>query len=310
MWRIAFLPVLLAAASTTKLPPGRTSLIVARPPERVTIPAGPFRMGASPAELKTAYALCTDEYRAVGAAIVEASLRCAARFEAEAPQRTVFLPAYAIDRTEVTVGAYRACVRKGACAGAPLVEARRMLAGDAFPVEAVTWSEAVAYCRFRGGRLPSEAEWEKAARGTLGLTWPWGDRWDGARANHGRRGRSPNEGGEAGSDGGGEGDTDATDGAEGASPAGAFPGGASPYGVVDAAGNLWEWTDGVYEREPPQAATSFMPPGPLAGTERVVRGGSYATPASDLRVTRRLGLPPGERHLTVGFRCVYDRPGP
>jgi len=306
MGRIVLVPLLALVAAAIDLPPRRTSLIVARPPERVAIPAGPFRMGASPAELKAAYALCTDEYHAVGAALVEASLRCAARFEAEAPQRTVLLPAYAIDRTEVTVGAYRACVRKGPCAATPLVEARRSVGGDGYPLEGVTWDEAAAYCRFRGGRLPTEAEWEKAARGTLGLTWPWGDRCDGTRANHGRRARPPNEAGDGAGEGG-DGDTDATDGAEGVALAGSFPGGASPYGVLDAAGNLWEWTDGIFEREPPQASASFMPAGPLVGNERVVRGGSYATPASDVRVTRRVPLPPSERHVTVGFRCAYDR---
>jgi formylglycine-generating enzyme required for sulfatase activity len=306
MWRGALL--LGWAAAAVVLPGGRTTSLVARPPDRVVIPAGPFRMGASADQLRDAYSMCTDEHRAAGAELAEAALRCTARFDAEAPQRTVLLPAYAIDRTEVTAGAYRACVRARACDGTPLLfkagPARGAAPGgpEAFPVEAVTWDEASAYCRWRGGRLPSEAEWEKAARGTLGATWPWGERWDGGRANHGRRARSADLGAE-----GGAGETDAADGYEGAAPAGSFPGGASPYGLLDAAGNLWEWTAGLYAREPPQSSSSFAPTGPVVGNERVLRGGSYDTPPSDLRATRRVPLDPGERHATVGFRCAYDR---
>src|SRR4051794_28030662 len=143
-----FLLALLAAAAI-HLPARGTTSLVLRPPERVVIPAGAFRMGSPPEQVRGAYAICTEEYRAAGAALVEASLRCTSRFEGEAPQRTLSLRAYAIDRTEVTVGAYRACVARGACDGTPLVEARRTsAAGDAFPMEAVTWDEAAAYCRF------------------------------------------------------------------------------------------------------------------------------------------------------------------
>jgi formylglycine-generating enzyme required for sulfatase activity len=281
-----------------RIPSGGTSTLVARRAERVVIPAGPFQMGSSDAAVKAAYELCTDEYRGVGVELVEASLRCTARFDGEGPDRSVVLPAFAIDRTEVTVGAYRVCVREGRCDRAPLVEARRVLRGDGYPIEAVAWDDADGYCRFRGGRLPSEAEWEKAARGVLGATWPWGERWEGGRANHGRRER-PTESGM-------EGGLDASDGYEGAAPAGSFPGGATVYGVLDMAGNVWEWTSDFYAREPPQVGTRFAPRGPLGAGERVLRGGSYATPSSDLRAARRLGHAPTERTLTVGFRCAYD----
>jgi formylglycine-generating enzyme required for sulfatase activity len=297
VWRIAL--ALVGVAGAVALPARRTSVLVARAPDRVVIPAGPFRMGSSPDQLRAAYALCTDEYRAAGAAIVEGSLRCTARFDAEGPQRTVVLPAFAIDRTEVTVAAYRICARQGACDGTPLVESRRVLHGDAYAVEAVTWDEAVAFCRWRGGRLPTEAEWEKAARGPLGATWPWGERWDDARANHGRRQRLSDEGADA--------SLDASDGHEGDAPVGSFPGGASPYGVLDMAGNVWEWTDTLFVRElfaglPGSGPTAAGP----TGGERILRGGSYGTPPSDLRAARRMPLAPTERHLTVGFRCAYD----
>jgi len=257
-------------------------------------------MGSSPAELKAAYALCTDEYHAAGAAIVEGSLRCTGRFDAEAPQRIVALPAFAIDRAEVTVAAYRICARQGTCDGTPLVEARRVLRGDGYPIEAVTWDEAAAFCHWRGGRLPTEAEWEKAARGPLGRAWPWGDRWEGNRANHGRRQRLSDDGADAG--------LDASDGHEAASAGGAFPGGASAYGVLDMAGNVWEWTDSPFAHEPatPSFPGGLVPGGQIAPGERVLRGGSYSSPPSDLRAARRMPLAPTERHAAVGFRCAYD----
>jgi formylglycine-generating enzyme len=301
VWRVVLGLLLAVGTGAVTMPPRRTTVLVARPPDRVVIPAGPFRMGSSPEQLKAAYALCTDEYRAAGAAIVEGSLRCTGRFDAEGPQRTVVLPAFAIDRTEVTVGAYRICARRGACDETPLVESRRVLHGDAYPIEAVTFDEAEAYCRWQGGRLPTEAEWEKTARGPLGATWPWGERWDIARANHGRRQRLSDDGAEAG--------LDADDGFEGAAPAGSFPGGASPYGALDMAGNVWEWTVGVFGREPVAAAgpvAALVPSGAAMGGERVLRGGSYGAAPSDLRAARRMLLLPSERHLTVGFRCAYD----
>jgi formylglycine-generating enzyme required for sulfatase activity len=296
MWSLL---VLLAAQVT--VPAGGTAVLVARAAERVVVAGGAFRMGASADDLQAARRMCAEELRGSGALMLELSPRCGSRFDAESPQVEVTVPAFAIDRTEVTVGAYLACVRRGACDVAP--ELRLDPASARLPVERVTWYEAAAFCRAAGGRLPTEAEWEKAARGFGRHVWPWGAEWQERRANHGRIQRS----GSAGDD---DDVVDAGDGAAGPAPVGSFPAGASPYGALDMAGNVWEWTAGLFAREPPQVAARFDPRGPLLGDERTVRGGSYRSPPSDLRLTRRLGLPPGERAPAVGFRCAYDVPEP
>ncbi len=293
------LPLLLLGAQAVSIPTGGTTTLVVSPPPRVTIPAGAFRMGSSTDDLQRARSLCNAELRGSGALLLELAPRCGSRFDAETPQGEVFLPAFAIDRTEVTLDAYAGCVREGACRSAP--ELRLGAEDSRLPVERVTWQEAGAFCRARGGRLPSEAEWEKAARAFGRRTWPWGSEWRAGRANHGRPRRLA-----PGADAGDEDVLDPRDGFAGPAPVGSFPAGASPYGVLDLGGNVWEWTSGFFSREPPQALSRFDPRGPLTGDERTVRGGSYRSPPSDLRLANRRGLSPGERHPGVGFRCAYD----
>jgi sulfatase modifying factor 1 len=292
--------VLLFAAGGVTVPPGKLTTLVATPPARLTVAAGPFRMGASADDLQLARRLCSDELRGGGALTLEVSPRCGSRFDNESPQAEVFLPAFAIDRTEVTIAAYAACADKGACRPTPelgLDEDRPTL-----PVERVTWAEAATFCRWRGGRLPTEAEWEKAARGFGRRLYPWGPEWQEGRANHGRAPRL----GSGATTGADEDTFDDTDGFAGRAPVATFPSGASPTGALDLAGNVWEWTSGFFSREPPQASTHFAPRGPATGDERTIRGGSYRSPPSDLRLTRRVGLSPEERLPGVGFRCAYD----
>jgi sulfatase modifying factor 1 len=275
------------------------------PAPRVTVEAGSFAMGATADDLQLARRLCAEEMRAGGSLMLELSPRCGARFDNESPQVTVFVPAFAMDRTEVTSGEYLACVRGGGCRGS--AELRLEREEPRLPVERVTWWEAAAFCRARGGRLPSEAEWEKAARAFGRRTWPWGADWQEGRANHGRAERLGPTGSPGGTASAGEDDNvDDADGFAGRAPVGSFAAGKSPLGIVDLAGNVWEWTSGYFGRDPPQSTTHHDPRGPLGGDERTVRGGSYRSPPSDLRVTRRVGLAPGERLAGVGFRCVYD----
>ena len=294
--------------------PGRapTTLIV-RASDRVIIPAGRFQMGARAEELEQARTMCAEELRSGGALRLELSPRCQGRFEGESPAAPVFLRRFAIDRLEVTVAQHGACVRAGACRSIPGVTA---MEASTLPIERASFDDAQDYCRWRGGRLPTEAEWEKAARGSGGRTWPWGADWRDRRANHGRAellgpgsGR-PGDSTAASSDVDAEGadeTVDDQDGHAGPAPVGSYPAGASPYGALDLAGNVWEWTSGFYfSAIRLRGAGRFQPLGATAGSERTVRGGSYRSPPSDLRVTRRLGLHPAERLPGVGFRCAYD----
>jgi formylglycine-generating enzyme required for sulfatase activity len=310
----ALASLVLAAPAAVTVPTGRPTTLAVRPAPIVFIPAGRFVMGAEPAALKVAQDLCMAELREGGALAIEISPRCLGRFDGEAPAAEVSLPAFAIDRTEVTVAAFAACVKEGACRPAP--ELGLTAAGD-LPVERVTWLEARAYCRARGGRLPTEAEWERAAAGAGGRVWPWGNTWLDRHASHGHAERlGPRDGPaelarpRAGDPGAEDPGDDDEDGFAGRAPVGSFPAGASVFGVLDLAGNVSEWTSDHYGREPPQSAQHFDPRGPAFANERTVRGGSYRSPPSELRVTRRLPVPPSERRPGVGFRCAYDRAPP
>ncbi len=204
----------------------------------------------------------------------------------EKPQRLVYLDAFWIDRTEVTNAMYRQCVQAGKCPAPlnPSSYARQSYYGnpdyDNFPVVYVSWYNAQSYCAWVGRRLPTEAEWEKAARGTDGFIYPWGDNPPDANlANSGRVVI----------------DTTAV---------GSYLAGASPYGAMDMAGNVWEWVNDFYSETYYSSSPQTNPTGPATGEQRVVRGGGWDYAPELVRAAVRIPLEPDHRYAYEGFRCA------
>jgi len=193
------------------------------------------------------------------------------------PPHAVWLSAFAIDRTEVTESAYQACVTEGAC-GAPTIGFDPARDG-AMPVTNVTWDAARAHCQWAGKRLPTEAEWEKAARGTDERRYPWGD--DAPRCELAN--------------------FESCGGVLRA--AGSLPAGASAYGVLDMAGNAEEWVNDWLDGSYDAAAPARNPQGPAKGNEHVVRGGSYRDDAWHVATTVRMWNA-GDAEAERGFRCA------
>jgi formylglycine-generating enzyme required for sulfatase activity len=213
----------------------------------------------------------------------------------ERPAHPVAVSPFFIDLTEVTRGAYAHCVAAGACTAASTYPDE---GGDDTPVVGVDWHQATAYCTFAGGRLPTEAEWEKAARGTDARTYPWGNELDCARGNFGNwRG----EGYCAG----------AVTAPGHPVRVGSTPAGASPYGALDMAGNVWEWVADNYDANAYRATSARIPVDPVGPAKpdgdsgRVVRGGSCCSYFILPRTGNRLRFPPDYRDTDLGMRCAY-----
>jgi formylglycine-generating enzyme required for sulfatase activity len=256
-------------------------------PETVPVPAGPFLMGSDRAKDPQAR-------------------------EDEFPQHTVALPDYRIGKYPVTVGEYRAFVEAGGYrerrwwSGAgwewraqenraqPLLWDYELWTGDELlPVIGITWFEADAYCRWlaevtkRPYRLPTEAEWEKAARGTDGRIYPWGNARRGGVCNSFEVG------------------TGHTRPVDACSPAGD-----SPYGAADMSGNVWEWTSTIY-RDYPYDPRDGRESNKDADAGRVLRGGAWDNPLDHARAAYRDSCTPNHGSVSVGFRvaCAPPLPG-
>ncbi len=215
----------------------------------------------------------------------------------EVPQHKVILDGYWIDRTEVTNAQYRAFTgstgyrEPTTCDWGDPTYADETKANH--PVVCVSWYDAGAYCAWAGARLPTEAEWEKAARGTDVRTYPWGFGFDGSRTNY--------------CDSNCEGDHKdpwVNDGYSRTAPVGSFPSGASPYGALDMAGNVWEWVSDTYAYSYYVKSPLHNPQGPGSGDYRVLRGGSWYGFYNNERVAYRAWMTPENRDAATGFRCV------
>jgi formylglycine-generating enzyme required for sulfatase activity len=213
----------------------------------------------------------------------------------EAPIHVIALAAFYIDKYEVTNAQYKKCVDDLVC---DLPAPPRMYIDSRLkdhPAVYVNWDMANAYCEWRGARLPTEAEWEKAARGDELLEYPWGDKFDGKLVNFCDAHCSID----------GK-DKRYSDGYENTAPVGSYEGGKSPYGVYDMAGNVREWVADWYSESYYADSPKRNPPGPDTGTLRVLRGGSWVDNLNNVRTFARDFLNPAEANSYVGFRCVMD----
>lgn len=210
----------------------------------------------------------------------------------EQPVHQVYLDSYWIDKTEVTNSMYILCVDAGVCnehANKSSVS-RSSYYGtakyDNYPVIFVDWNMAKTYCEWADRRLPSEAEWEKAARGLDGRTYPWGEKIDCSLANYWGNGTSHCAG-----------DTDEV---------GSYPNGASIYGALDMAGNVSEWVGDYYSDSYYQNTLASNPLGPDSGQFRLLRGGSWLFGGGDVRSADRFMNDPSRSNTYFGFRCATD----
>ncbi|MGC1377225.1 MAG: formylglycine-generating enzyme family protein [Anaerolineales bacterium] len=271
---ILLLCITAAACTPATTPPPPTTIPINTTPmpldKMVLIPAGAFSMGNSldqaMAECKKFRDDCQPEWFAV-----------------EAPVHTVNVPAFYMDVYEVVNANYRACVTAGKCTPPRLNDSAKHPGyfQDAqynnFPVIDVNWDQARTYCEWRKARLPTEAEWEKAARGTEGRTYPWGEGVDTTRANY-----SDSKIGDP-------------------TMVGSYENGKSPYGLYDMTGNVWEWVADWYDVYPggdPKASTDF------GQKFRGLRGGGWSDPANTIHAAYRGSLDPTHSFGNIGFRCA------
>lgn len=285
------------------------------PEDMVLIPEGPFLMGSTEEDIKKLLELDKN---------VEAS-----RFDVEVPQREVYMSAYLIDKSPITNAEYKKFIESGGYkqrdfwsdAGWDYVQQVKPLDSDGVhsamdseddcPVVNVSWYEAEAFAKYAGKRLPTEAEWEKAARGTDGRIYPWGNEFDKAKLNC------------------------AESKIEKPTPVTKFPDGISGYGCFDMAGNVWEWTADWFDSQYYSSAPDRDPQGPVKAEDKpffgrpedvgtsiyelepaaagsstlsdckVLRGGSWnGGGVIHIRCANRDYDEPDYKNDTIGFRCA------
>jgi len=249
----------------------------------VLVPAGNFVMGSTQAKIDVAFAQCEQS---LGNCRLES-------FEVEAmngDNTQTFTQPFWIDKYEVSQAQFEQFNGEKANANG--------FTGDDLPVESITWFEAQAYCQSRGGRLPTEREWEYVARGPNNLVYPWGDEFDGTRANF--------------CDENCEFDwRDATvnDGYANTAPVGTYPNGVSWVGALDMSGNVWEWTYSLFEDYPYVVDDGReRDTGGDTSVLRVLRGGSWNDVDLFVRASLRYWADPNIEYIGYGFRCSrsYD----
>lgn len=225
----------------------------------------------------------------------------------EKPSKLVTLDPFYVDETEVTNGQYAQCVAAGVCQlptslGASYHPTYYGTADYAdYPVLFVNWYAADAFCAWRSARLPSEAEWERAAgydpivlQRTL---YPWGDAFDGTQLNY-CDANCPREGN----------DTAVNDGHRDTAPVASYASGRSPIGAYNMLGNVMEWVDDWYGRDYYAEASNTNPRGPAQGEYKVLRGGSWFSRVDEMTITQRSFFDPTVSRATIGFRCAMDVP--
>jgi len=199
----------------------------------------------------------------------------------EQPVHTVYLDPYWIDQTEVTNTQYKLCVQAETCE-APSGEYYNDSDYADHPVVGVDWYDANNYCTWAGRRLSTEAQWEKAARGTDARTYPWGVGIDCNKASY-------------------------FDCKDITTPVGSHPEGASPYGALDMAGNVWEWVADWYDESYYRNSSTSNPTGPASGDYRILRGGAWDTYGRNLRASYRFWYEEDLRFNSFGFRCATPK---